>query len=72
MSCIRVKKITSCVFSSASVGVNRGWWVGEGGLGWGWGVLCIYPQVIVTVVGSMGIVTMGLQGKQAPCSSSAG
>lgn len=70
LSCIRVKKITSCVFSSASVGVNRGWVGGWGGVGLGG--LCIYPQVIVTVEGSMGIVTMELQGKQTPCSSSAG
>lgn len=67
MSCIRVKQITSCVFSSAFVGVNRGWGVEGGG-----GAMCIHPQVIVTVEGSMGIVTMELQGKQIPRSSSVG
>lgn len=48
-------------------------WSGStaGGGGWG-GWLCIHPQVIVTVEGSMGIVTMQLQGKQIPCSSSVG
>lgn len=38
----------------------------------GGGGLCIHPQVIVTVEGSMGIVTMELQGKQIPFSSSVG
>lgn len=46
-------------------GVSVGWVVGGGG------GLCIYPQVIVTVEGSVGIVTMELQGKQIPFSSSA-
>lgn len=36
------------------------------------GGLCIHPQVIVTVEGSMRIVTMEPQGKQIPFSSSVG
>lgn len=41
-------------------------------MGGGGGELCVYPQVIVTVEGRMGILTMELQGKQIPCSSSVG
>lgn len=38
----------------------------------GGGGLCIHPQVIVTVEGSMRIITMEPQGKQIPFSSSVG
>lgn len=55
-----------CFLLSLSRGQRR---VGREGAGGG---LCIHLQVIVTVEGSMGIVTMEPRGKQIPFSSSVG